>query len=385
MKCDFLIVGAGLSGSILAERIATALNKKVVIIDRRQHIAGNIFDYRNQDGQLIHKYGPHIFHTNSQKQWDYITKFTEMYPYFHRVLGFVDGEFIPVPFNFNSLYKVFPQKFAKSLERKLISKFGFGVKIPILNLKNDEDKDVQFLADYIYKNVFLNYTIKQWGLSPEELDPSVTSRIPVFLSRDNRYFQDKYQGIPTNGYTKIVENMLNHSNIKVLLNTDYNEIKNDIDYKYLIYTGAIDEYFDYRFGELPYRSLNFTFESLNTSKFQEVAQVNYPNNFDYTRITEFKHFLPNYSDKTTIAYEYPIEFIKGFNDRYYPIPKAENRELYEKYLKFAKETQPNVFFIGRLAEYKYYNMNEVVGVALSLFESKIAKLIDYNINVTLMS
>jgi len=374
MKCDFLIVGAGLAGSILSERIATELNKKVVIIDRRQHIAGNIFDYRNQDGQLIHKYGPHIFHTNSQKQWDYITKFTEMYPYFHRVLGFVDGEFIPVPFNFNSLYQVFPQKFAKSLEQKLISKFGFGVKIPILNLKNDEDKDVQFLAEYIYKNVFLNYTIKQWGLTPEELDPSVTSRIPVFLSRDNRYFQDKYQGIPTNGYTKIIENMLNHNNIKVLLNADFSEIKNEIDYKHLIYTGAIDEYFDYQFGELPYRSLNFTFERINSHKFQEVAQVNYPNNCDYTRITEFKHFLPNNSDKTTIAYEYPIEFINGMNDRYYPIPKAENRELYEKYLKLAQETQPNTFFIGRLAEYKYYNMNEVVGVALSLFESKIAKL-----------
>lgn len=374
MKCDVLIVGAGLAGSILAERIASQLDRRVIIIDKRFHIGGNCYDFRQDDGVLIHKYGPHIFHTSNLKQFEYISRFTEWNKYFHTVLGFVDGKLVPVPFNFNSLYALFPLKFAQKLEEKLISKFGFGIKIPILKMKEDPDDDIRFLADYVYRNVFLNYTTKQWGLTPEELDPTVTSRIPVFLSRDDRYFQDTYQGIPKEGYTKIFERMLNHPNIKVLLNTDFAEVKDEIKYKYLIYTGAIDEFFDYKFGELPYRSLRFDFQKFHLHQYQLVAQVNYPNNNQYTRITEFKHFLPYNTPSTTVAFEYPEQFQLGLNERFYPVPRSENRAIYEKYLELANQISSNTLFVGRLAEYRYYNMNEVVGVALMMFDTKVKNL-----------
>lgn len=374
MKCDVLIVGAGLAGSILAERIATQLDRKVIIIDKRFHIGGNCYDFRQDDGVLIHKYGPHIFHTSNLKQFEYISKFTEWHKYYHTVLGSVDGKLVPVPFNFNSLYALFPNKFAQRLEEKLIARYGFGIKIPILKLKEEKDEEIQFLADYVYRNVFLNYTTKQWGLTPEELDPTVTSRIPVFLSRDDRYFQDTYQGIPKEGYTKIFERMLNHPNIKVMLNTDYSDIKDEIKYKYLIFTGAIDEFFGYQFGELPYRSLRFDLQKFDLPKYQPVAQVNYPNNQQYTRITEFKHFLPYNTQTTTVAFEYPEKFEQGANERFYPIPRAENRALYEKYLALAEQISENTLFVGRLAEYRYYNMNEVVGVALMMFDTKVKHL-----------
>lgn len=374
MKCDVLIVGTGLAGSILAERIASQLDRRVIIIDKRFHIGGNCYDFRQDDGVLIHKYGPHIFHTSNLKQFEYISRFTEWNKYFHTVLGSVDGKLVPVPFNFNSLYAIFPLKFAKKLEEKLISKFGFGIKIPILKLKEDADDEIQFLADYVYRNVFLNYTTKQWGLTPEELDPTVTSRIPVFLSRDDRYFQDTYQGIPKDGYTKIFERMLNHPNIKVLLNTDFAEVKDEIKYKYLIYTGAIDEYFDYKLGELPYRSLRFDLQKFELQQYQPVAQVNYPNNNQYTRITEFKYFLPYNTPSTTVAFEYPEQFQLGLNERFYPIPRTENRTLYEKYLELANQISSNTLFVGRLAEYRYYNMNEVAGVALMMFDTKVKNL-----------
>lgn len=372
MKYDFLVVGAGLAGAVLAERIASTLNKKVIIIDKRSHLGGNCYDYK-ENNLLIHKYGPHIFHTQSRKPFDYISKFTDWIPYEHRVLGSVDGELVPVPFNFNSLYKCFPLNFAQKLEEKLIQKFGYGIKTPILKLKENEDKDIQFLADYIYKNVFLNYTLKQWGMTPEELDPSVTSRIPVFLSRDNRYFQDSFQMMPKEGYTKIFEKMLSHPNIEIRLNTEYSDIKDQVEYDYLIFTGAIDEFFNYKYGELPYRSLRFKFESININEFQPVAQVNYPNLNDYTRITEFKHFYPEKNETTTIAFEYPEKFEIGKNERFYPIPKEENSILYQKYLEEAKKLK-NVFFVGRLAEYKYYNMNEIIAVALVTFDTKINQL-----------
>lgn len=371
MTCDVLIVGAGLAGSILAERIATQLDRKVIIIDKRFHIGGNCHDYRQEDGVLIHKYGPHIFHTNNFKQFEYISRFTDWHKYYHTVLASIDGKLVPVPFNFNSIYALFPQKFAQRLEKKLLSKFGYGSKIPILKLKEEQDEEIQFLADYVYKNVFLNYTIKQWGMPPEELDQSVTSRIPVFLSRDNRYFQDTYQGIPKEGYTKIFERMLNHPNIKIFLNTDFAQVKDQIQYKYLIYTGAIDEFFDYQFGKLPYRSLSFDFQKFDKAEYQPVAQVNYPNNDLFTRITEFKHFLSYNTSSTTVAFEYPVEFETGKNDRFYPIPRTDNRLLYEKYLELANQLSENTLFVGRLAEYRYYNMNEVVGVALMLFDTKI--------------
>ena len=373
MKYDFIIVGAGLAGCILAERIATQLDKKVLIIDRRNHIGGNCYDFKEESGILIHKYGPHIFHTNNKKVWDYLSAFTEWDIYFHKVLGVLEGKKVPVPFNLNSIESVFPGNLAGILEEKLLNKYGYGMKIPILKLMENDDADLNFLANYIYKNIFLGYTVKQWGLKPEELDYSVTSRIPVFISKDDRYFQDSYQGIPKKGYTNMVTNMLNHKNIEIILNEDYKNIKKSVSYDKVIFTGPIDEFFDYSFGELPYRSLSFKFDTFNTDFFQETAQVNYPNNYDFTRITEFKHFYKFYKNEfSTIGYEYPEEFKKGVNEPYYPIPKKENDDLYKKYYDETLKLEGKVWFVGRLAEYKYYNMDQIAGVSLQLFEKKLA-------------
>lgn len=375
MNYDVVIVGAGFAGSVLAERIANHSNKKVLLIEKRQHIGGNCFDYFDKNGILIHKYGPHIFHTKNKKVWDYLSQFTDWIEYYHKVLAVVEGKKIPVPFNLNSLKKVFPEPLASALENKLLETFGYGMKIPILKLRETNDTQLRFLADFVYDNIFYGYTIKQWSLRPEELDQSVTARIPVFVSCDDRYFQDNYQAIPSNGYTKIFENLLNSKNINLLLNTNYKEVIKEIKYKTLIYTGAIDEYFDYCFGELPYRSLEFELNENINNFYQETAQVNYPNNHDWTRITEFKHFLPNKTDKSTIAFEYPAQFQIGKNKPYYPIPKDKNQQLYDKYRKRAEELDGSVFFVGRLAEYKYYNMDQVVGVALHLFDNKISKFL----------
>ncbi|HRP01119.1 MAG TPA: UDP-galactopyranose mutase [Candidatus Kapabacteria bacterium] len=374
MKYDYLIVGAGYAGSVLAERIATQLDKKCLIIDKRSHIAGNAFDYYDENGILVHKFGPHIFHTLSKKVWDYLSIFTKWNRHIHHVKAIVEGKAIPVPFNLNSIDQVFPKAYAEKLQNKLIENYGFGLKIPILKMLETKDSDLNFLANYIYKNVFHGYTLKQWGMKPEELDSSVSARVPVYISRDDRYFQDTYQGIPQNGYTAMFNNILNHKNIHILLNADFEDIKSGIQYDKLIYTGPIDTYFDYMYGELPYRSLKFDFQTFDFDNFQELAQINYPNNFDYTRITEFKHLTKQKHSKTTIAYEFPQQYDKLTNEPYYPIPKAENNELFQKYKIEVDKIADKVIFCGRLADYKYYNMDQIVGVALQIFEKRIAKL-----------
>lgn len=371
MIYDYLVVGAGLAGSVLAERIASVIGKRVLVIDKREHIAGNCFDFVDENGILVHKYGPHIFHTNNQKVWDYLTQFTEWHFYEHRVLAVIGDKKVPVPFNLSSIEILFDNEKAERLKQLLIDTYGEEVKIPILKLKETDNPELKELADFIYNFIFLGYTSKQWGLKPEELDFSVTSRIPVFISRDDRYFQDKYQAIPKAGYTKMIENILNHPNIDIRLNTKYEDVKNLAER--IIYTGPIDEFFDYKHGKLPYRSLEFEFCRLNQSRFQERAQVNYPNDHDYTRITEFSHFLSDFKDKTTIAYEYPKEYIQGINDPYYPIPSEKSSEIYEKYKQDMIHLDGKVFFVGRLAEYVYYNMDQVVGVALMMFDKKIDK------------
>lgn len=366
-----MIIGAGYAGCILAERIASQLNKKVIVVDKRNHIAGNAFDYYDEQGVLVHKYGPHIFHTSSKKVWDYLSKFTEWNTYVHHVKAIVEGKEVPVPFNLNSIYELFPNKYAEKLESKLIEKYGFGLKIPILKMKDAEDEDIKFLAEYIYKNVFYGYTVKQWNLKPEELDYNVTSRVPVYISRDNRYFQDSYQALPKAGYTAMFENIINHPNIRLLLKTDYKEALDYIKFDKLIYTGPLDYFFDNMYGELPYRSLNFDLQTMNSEKFQSVGQINYPNNYDYTRITEFKHLTQQKHNHTTLAFEYPQEYIAGKNDPYYPIPMPANNELFAKYKAEADKLEGSVYFAGRLADYKYYNMDQIAGVALQLFEKKI--------------
>jgi UDP-galactopyranose mutase len=362
-KYKNLIVGAGLSGAIAARKIAEDFNEPVIVIDAKGHIGGNLYDYR-EDGIMVHKYGPHIFHTRDKRVWDFMSRFTKWRPYQHHVQGLVDGKFIPVPFNLNSLRMVFPNALADKIEIKLLEKFGFNKKVPILELRETDDKDLNFLAEYIYEKIFLQYTIKQWGLSPDKIAPSVSGRIPVYISRDDRYFQDTYQGIPLDGYTEMLRKMLDHSNIRVELKTPFEKT---MKYGRLFWTGSADEFFGNRFGALPYRSVIFDFLTFNQEWFQAVSQVNYPTNYDFTRITEYKHFLCDKSDKTIISCEYPADFKAGENDRQYPIANDENAALYAKYMELAKDN-PSVRFLGRLGDYKYYDMDKAAARALDLIE-----------------
>ncbi len=368
MKVNYLIVGAGFTGATLAERLASQCDKKVLLIDRRNHIGGNAYDYYDERGILIHKYGPHIFHTNGKKIWDYLSQFTKWRPYQHRVLGVVDGQSVPIPFNLNSLYALFPPNHAKRLEDELIETFGFGVKVPILKMKEKSNGELSFLADYVYEKVFRNYTEKQWGLKPEELNPSVTARVPVSITRDNRYFYDRFQAMPKYGYTVLFNQMLSHPRIKILLQADYAEIADEIHYDKLIFTGPIDEYFNYCFGELPYRSLRFDFERVECEWYQDVATVNYPNENEFTRVTELKRLTGQRASISTLAYEYPQTYIRGQNDPYYPVPMESSQALFRKYNAEAKKIASRVIFAGRLGDYQYYNMDQAVARALTVFK-----------------
>lgn len=367
MKFDWFIVGAGFTGITLAERLATQLNQKVLIVEKRDHIGGNAYDEYDKHSILIHRYGPHIFHTNSEKVWCYLSKFTEWRPYYHHVLGVIDGQQVPIPFNLNSLYALFSLKYAEKLEQSLINQFGFNVKVPILKLRQSANDELKFLADYIYEKIFLGYTTKMWNLKPEDLDSAVTGRVPVYISRDNCYFQDKFQAMPKYGYTAMFRRMIKHPKIKVLLNTDYREIEKDIHFNKMIYTGPIDTFFDFSHGKLPYRSLHFEFFNENKEYVQKVATINYPNEHDFTRITEQKHLTGQISVNTTLVKEFPQSYEATKNEPYYPIPRAKNRDIYNKYQQEAQKLE-NIYFAGRLADYKYYNMDQAVARALSLFE-----------------
>ncbi len=374
---DYLIVGAGLAGAVMAERVATQLGKKVLVVEKRNHIAGNCFDHKDKNHILIHAYGPHLFHTNHKEVVDYLSQFTSWEVYTHEVLAYIEGKKVSIPFNFNTLYEVFPESKAKMLENKLLKNYTYHSKVPILELKRSTDEDLSFLADFIYDKIFVNYTAKQWGMKPEELDGAVTARVPVYIGRDNRYFNDTYQIMPSKGYSKLFENMLNHKNIKLMLNTKFDEIctitKDGFELMgsefkgKIIYTGQIDELFDYAFGELPYRSVDMKFETVEKEFYQEKATVNYPNDYDFTRITEFKHIHPTKGDKTTILKEYPKEYIKSIDTPYYPIFTNENQEKYNTYLEHSKKYE-NLVLLGRLAEYKYYDMDDIVKRALEVFE-----------------
>lgn len=381
---DVIIVGAGFAGSVLAERLATQRNKRILIIDKRQHIGGNCYDCFDGNGVLIHQYGPHLFHTNNQSVFEYLSQFTEWHTYQHEVLAWIDGQKVPVPFNLNTLHSLLPKSLAASLEIKLIDYFGYGVKVPILELLHVEDKELKFLANFIYEKIFVNYTAKQWGKKPEEISAEVTGRVPVHISRDNRYFQDKYQAIPRHGYTKIFNRLLNHKNISVLLNTDYRDLfKLDLDsgvmqlmgHQFdgqLIFTGLVDELFENRFGELPYRSLAFQFEHLAVDQFQEKTTINYPNDYDYTRITEFKHISQQSISGTSIVKEFPQDFERntpGKDIPYYPIFTPENKEKLDKYHHFSKQFK-NITLVGRLAENRYYDMDDIVARALQVFNDQ---------------
>lgn len=356
---DYLIVGAGFAGSVLAERLAAGLNKRVLVIDRRPHIGGNAYDHYNDDGILIHRYGPHIFHTNAQRIVDYLSRFTHWRPYEHRVLAHVDDKLVPIPINLTTLNRLYDL----NLDPEDAEAFLASRAEPVADIRTSEDVVINQVGHELYRKFFRGYTRKQWGLDPSQLDKSVTSRVPTRTNTDDRYFLDEFQQMPLHGYTRMFENMLDHPNIKIMLNTDFAEIRKEIRYNHLIYSGPIDEYFDYRYGKLPYRSLAFRHETVDAEQFQPVAVVNYPDEaISYTRITEYKHLTGQAHARTALTYEFP----RGDGDPYYPVPRAENAELYKKYQALAEET-PDVTFVGRLGTYRYYNMDQVVGQALAIF------------------
>lgn len=360
---DYLIVGAGYSGSVLAERLARGSGKQVLLVDRRPHIGGNAFDHYDESGILVHRYGPHIFHTNSKEVFDYLSRFTEWRPYQHRVLASVDGRLVPIPINLDTINQLYGLSLTSfQMEEFLASRAE--VREPVLT---SEDVVVSKVGRELYEKFFRGYSRKQWGLDPSELDAQVTARVPTRTNRDDRYFTDVYQAMPKYGFTRMFANMLDHPNIKILLNTDYREVKDVIPYREMIYTGPVDEFFEFQFGKLPYRCLEFKHETLNQAQFQPVAVVNYPNDYAFTRITEFKHLTGQEHPKTSIVYEYP----QAEGDPYYPIPRRENAAIYQQYQMLVE--QSGVHFVGRLATYKYYNMDQVVAQALTLY-ARICKL-----------
>jgi len=361
---DYLIVGAGFAGSVLAERLARVAGRKVLLVDKRPHIGGNAYDHYDDAGLLVHKYGPHIFHTNSRDVYEYLSRFTEWRPYEHRVRASVDGQLVPIPINLDTVNALY----GLNLTSFQLEEFFKSVAVECAAIRTSEDVIVSKVGRELYEKFFRNYTRKQWDLDPSELDASVTSRVPVRTNRDDRYFTDTYQVMPKRGYTRLFENMLDHDNIKILLNTDYREIEGTIPYEEVIFTGPVDEYFDYRFGKLPYRSLEFKFETHNVERFQPAPVVNYPNEHAYTRVTEFKYLTGQEHAKTSVVYEFP----RAEGDPYYPVPRPENAALYKQYQALADAT-PGVHFVGRLATYRYYNMDQVVAQALTVFSKMVGR------------
>jgi UDP-galactopyranose mutase len=357
---DYFIVGAGFAGSVLAERLASQLGKKVLICDKRNHIGGNAYDEYDAAGLLVHKYGPHIFHTNSADVFNYLSKFTEWREYQHRVLASVDGQLLPIPINLDTINKFY----GLNLTSREVDEFLASIAEKRDPVRTSEDVVVNRVGQELYAKFFRNYTRKQWGLDPSELEAQVTARIPVRTNRDDRYFTDQFQSMPRRGFTHMFQNMLDHPNIKVLLNCDYREVQEAFTFDQMIYTGPVDAFFDYRFGKLPYRSLEFKHVTHDREQFQTAPVVNYPNDYAFTRITEFKYLTGQEHRQTSIVYEFP----QAEGDPYYPVPQPANAKIYSQYRQLADAT-PGVQFVGRLATYKYYNMDQVVAQALTVFKN----------------
>jgi len=359
-RYDYLIVGAGFAGSILAERLANEHDASVLLIDRRNHIGGNAYDELDEAGILYHKYGPHIFHTNSEQVVEYLSQFTEWRPYEHRVLAQVRGQLVPIPINRTTLNMLFDAGLETDDEA---AAFLAARAEPVEDIRTSEDVVVNAIGRELYELFFRGYTRKQWDLDPSELDKQVTSRIPTRTNTDDRYFTDSFQAMPLDGYTAMFEKMLDNPLIEIRTGVDFRDVRNEVDSSHIVYTGPIDEYFDFRFGKLPYRSLKFDHQTIDQEQYQSVGTVNYPSpDVPYTRISEYKHLTGQQAPRTTITYEYPT----AEGDPYYPIPRPENQELFKRYEALADET-PGVTFVGRLATYRYYNMDQIVGQALATF------------------
>lgn len=375
---DAIVIGAGTAGAVAARCLAEEQNKKVLVLEKKAHIGGNCYDEKDSYGILIHKYGPHIFHTNDEEVYAWFSRFTKWYAFGHEVVARVGEQLIPVPFNLNTLKQVYGGEKGDALEQKLVGAFGEGARVPILKLRQHPDKEIQGIADYVYENIFLRYTMKQWGQKPEDIDPAVTGRVPVVISYDNRYFGDKYQGMPLDGYTPMFEKMLSHENITVKKGVEASDVlrlsredgcvmlegkpfEGDV-----IYTGPVDELFDCCFGRLPYRTLRFDFEHYDRPDYQGHSVVNYTVSEDFTRITEFKYLTGQKAPDTTIVKEYPAAYTGADGEiPYYAIQNPENQALYEKYEALAGKIK-NFHLLGRLAEYKYYNIDAMAARALKM-------------------
>lgn len=354
---DFLVVGAGFAGSIVAERLAAGAGKSVLLCDRRPHVGGNAYDHFDSAGILVHKYGPHIFHTNSADIFSYLSRFTAWRDYEHRVLASVAGQLLPVPINLDTINRLY----GLSLDEKGMENFLAERVVPCPSPRTSKEVVLSRVGRDLYEKFFRNYTRKQWGLDPSQLDAQVAARIPVRTNRDDRYFTDRFQAMPKHGFTRLFENMLDHPRIELALGVDYRELREEVSCEHIVFTGPIDEFFNFRFGKLPYRSLRFEHQTLACEQHQPVAVVNYPNTYDYTRVTEFKHLTGQQHSHTSIVFEYP----QGSGDPYYPIPQPANAALYARYRALAQD-RADVSFVGRLATYRYYNMDQVVGQALTL-------------------
>lgn len=379
---DSIVIGCGFAGAVMARQLAEKKGQKVLVIDERNHVGGNCYDYKDDYGITVHQYGPHIFHTNSKKVYEYLSRFTEWYEYSHEVVGNVYGKELPIPFNLHALELVYGDR-AEHLKALLLEKYGEGARVPILELMNQDNEELKEIATYVYENVFLKYTMKQWGKSPKEIDPAVSGRVPVLLSYDDRYFQDKYQGLPLEGFTPVFEKMLDYTGIDVRLGCSAKEVlelfpeENKVLFEgeefsgNIIFTGALDELFDCKFGRLPYRSLRFDFERYEKPFYQSHGVVNYTVTEDFTRITEFKYLSGQLDlENTTIIKEYPMPYSGEAGEiPYYAINNPENQALYEKYEELVKKLS-NFHVIGRLAEYKYYNIDAIVERALDMAESE---------------
>ncbi len=378
---DCIIIGSGIAGAAAARVLAEEQGRKVLVLEKKHHIGGNCYDGKDEYGILVHWYGPHIFHTGNEEVYEWLSRFTDWYAFGHEVVARVGDKLLPVPFNLNTLKMVYGEEKAAVLEKKLVDTFGFGARVPILKLREQQDEDLRAIADYVYENVFLRYTMKQWGQTPEEIDPAVTGRVPVVISYDNRYFGDKYQGMPLDGFTPMFEKMLDHPNIEVRTNTNAKDVLviSEEEGKVLldgqefhgtvIYTGPVDELFDCRFGRLPYRTLRFDFEHYDRPDYQGHSVVNYTVSEDYTRITEFKYLTGQKAESTTIVKEYPFAYTGAEGEiPYYAIMNEENNALYRKYADLAAKL-PDFHLLGRLAEYKYYNIDAMAARAIALARS----------------
>ena len=365
---DWLVVGAGFAGSVLAERLASQRDESVLLIDRRPHLAGNAYDRLDDSGILIHQYGPHIFHTNSDAVFAYLSRFTRWRPYEHRVLAQVDGQLLPIPINLDTVNRLY----GLDLDGAGMETFLAARRERVAKVRTAEDVVVSTVGRELFEKFFRGYTRKQWGVDPSQLSKSVTARIPTRTDRDDRYFTDRFQQMPERGYAAMFEAMVDHPNIKPMLGVDYADVRDRVPFRRMIFTGPIDEFFDFRFGRLPYRSLRFRHETYDTERHQPVAVVNYPQTEAYTRVTEYKHLTGQIHPKTSVTYEYPTE--EG--EPYYPVPRPENEALYKRYQVLAAGCD-NVWFAGRLATYRYYNMDQVVGQALATFDRIDAALMGY--------